>query len=158
MKIPLQNIFTYCFLQYKCTSHTVYDFSEEQSEEMLYEVEGNTEQASSEDNPCCVRKKCKKCLACAVELLHDLNQEGSVYTSLYTAYEYILTLSCTQVSCERIFSVLKVIKTRIRSSIGQELLESFILFYVNRTFNFDYERAIDTVASSSSELSRNLKL
>ena len=69
-----------------------------------------------------------------------------------------LKLSRIQVLCERIFSVLMVIKTRIRSSIGQELLESFILFYVNRTFNFDYERAIDTVASSSSELSRNLKL
>ena len=146
--------FVYCL----SLSHTVYDFPEEQSEEMLYEVEGNTEQANFEDNPCCIRKKCRKCIACAVELLHDLNQEGSMYTSLYTAYKYILTLSCTQVSCERIFSVLKVIKTRIRSSIGQELLESFILFYVNRSFNFDYKRVVDTVASSSSELSRNLKL
>ena len=41
-----------------------------------------------------------------------------IYTCLCVAYKFALTLSCTQVSCERVFSVLKVIKNRLRFSLG----------------------------------------
>lgn len=105
---------------------------------------------------CKVFEKCKKCLACALELLCELNAYGRIYPTLYIAYKYILTLSCTQVSCERVFSTLKIIKNRLRSSLGQELLEDFILFNVERSFNYDYDKVIDGVASSSKELSRYL--
>lgn len=107
---------------------------------------------------CHNKTKCYQCLVCAVDLLCDLNSYGPIFQSLYTAYKFILTLSCTQVSCERMFSVLKVIKNRLRSSLGQELLEDFMLFYVERDFPYNYETAIDSIASSSSELSGCLKL
>ena len=77
---------------------------------------------------------------------------------LFAVYKFILTLSCTQVICERVFSILKWVKHRVRSSIGQEFLTSFILFYVETDFSFDFERATDDVAASSSELSRCLAL
>ena len=102
--------------------------------------------------------KCKRCLICALELLHELNSHCSSYTCLYVAYKFALTLSCTQESCERVFSVLKVIKNRLRSSLGQDLLEDFVLLSVDRGFNFDYDKVIDGVASSSKELARLLKL
>jgi hAT family C-terminal dimerisation region len=95
---------------------------------------------------------------CALELLHELNTHGAFYTSLYQAYKFALTLSCTQVSCERVFSVLKIIKNRLRSSLGQDLLEDLMLLYVERDFVFDYIKVIDDIASSSIELSRLLKL
>ena len=108
--------------------------------------------------PCSKQMKCQKCLVCTLQTLYELNLYGEMYPSLYIAYKYILTLSCTQVSCERVFSVLKIIKNRLRSLLGQELLEDFILLYVHRNYDFDYNKVIDDVANSSAELARNLKL
>ena len=79
--------------------------------------------------------KCKRCLVCAMKIIHELNTQGSMYDSLYKAYQFALTLSCTEVSCERAFSVLKIVKNRLRSSLGQEQLESFMLFYVTEILN-----------------------
>ena len=45
------------------------------------------------------------------------------------------------------FSLLKVIKNRLRSSLGQELLKDFVLLSVERAFKFDYDKVIDGVAS-----------
>ena len=117
--------------------------------------EHHCEMLFSQCNP---NVKCKRCLICALELLHELNSHCSLYTCLYLAYKFALTLSCTQVSCERVFSVLKVIKNRLRSSLSQDLLEDFVLLSVDRGFNFDYDKVIDGVASSSKELARLLKL
>lgn len=47
-------------------------------------------------------------------------------------YEYILTLSCTQVKCERSFSKLKIIKNRLISSLDQDHLEIFMLMSIER--------------------------
>ncbi|KAL4714973.1 hypothetical protein ACJJTC_003124 [Scirpophaga incertulas] len=46
---------------------------------------------------------------------------------LLIAYCVILTMSFTQVTCERRFSALKRIKTRLGSLLGQELLDSLII-------------------------------
>ena len=54
-----------------------------------------------------------------------------------------LTLPCTVVSCKHAFSKLRLGKTRLRSLIGQELLESLLLCSVE----IDFLKAIgsDTV-------------
>jgi len=53
---------------------------------------------------------------------------ASRVTNLYIAYQqYLLTLSFSQVSCERAFSKLKIIKTRLRASLGNDKLETFML-------------------------------
>lgn len=54
------------------------------------------------------------------------------FTNLFLAYEYLLTLSFTQVNCERYFSKLKIIKHRLRSSLSQEKLESFMMMSVEK--------------------------
>jgi hypothetical protein len=43
-----------------------------------------------------------------------------------------LTLSFTQVSCERAFSKLKIVKTWLRSSLSNELLETFMLMSIEK--------------------------
>jgi len=43
------------------------------------------------------------------------------------AYKFLLTLSTTQVACERSFSTLEFVKNRLRSTIAQEHLEAFML-------------------------------
>jgi hypothetical protein len=46
------------------------------------------------------------------------------------AYKYILTLSCTQVNCERAFSKLKILENILRSAMKEELLESLMLISI----------------------------
>ena len=73
---------------------------------------------------------CKKCLLCCYKVLHRFSLNASSFSNLFVAYEYLFTLSFSQVSCERAFSKLKIVKTRLRSSLGNEKLESFMLMCI----------------------------
>ncbi|KAF0703227.1 zinc finger MYM-type protein 6-like, partial [Aphis craccivora] len=53
--------------------------------------------------------------------------ENASYSSLFLAYKYILTLSISQVSCERSFSKLKYIKNRLRSTLSSSHLEQLMI-------------------------------
>ncbi|CAB3990857.1 Hypothetical predicted protein [Paramuricea clavata] len=59
---------------------------------------------------------CKKCLACCHKILFKYSLITLALTNLFVVYEHLLTLSFTQVNCERAFSRLKQIKTRLKSS------------------------------------------
>jgi len=72
--------------------------------------------------------------------------------------KYILVLPCTQVSCQCAFSKLKILKTKLRSSISQEHLEPLMSLFVEEDllkFIQKYE-IINQLASSSQELKRLL--
>ncbi|CAH2251020.1 zinc finger MYM-type 1-like [Pelobates cultripes] len=75
---------------------------------------------------------CKQCFLCCHRLLLKYNLYSAAYENLSITYEYLLTLSFTQVSCERAFSKLKLIKTRLRATMGQELLDALMLMSVER--------------------------
>ncbi|KAG8187090.1 hypothetical protein JTE90_023932 [Oedothorax gibbosus] len=49
--------------------------------------------------------------------------------------------------------ILKLIKNRLRSNMGQDRLEDLILLYVERDFKYDFEKAMDDMACNSKELS-----
>lgn len=72
------------------------------------------------------------CLHCVYSLIFNLNMHVSAYTTLCEAYEFFLTLSVTEVNCERTFSKLKLIKTRLRSNLTQDNLESLLLMSVEK--------------------------
>ena len=69
----------------------------------------------------------KQCIACCYKVLHRYSLHASAFTNLYLAYQYLLTLSFFQISCERAFSKSKIIKTRLRASLGNDKLETFML-------------------------------
>lgn len=104
------------------------------------------------------KKSCNNCIHCCFELLGKYNLHVTTFTNLYRVYEYFMTLPCTQVTCECTFSKLKIIKNRLRSAIGQNLLEPLLLMYVERelTYQLDIDDIVQTFALSSKELSRNL--
>ena len=70
---------------------------------------------------------CRTCLLCCYRILNKYSLNATTYSNLFQAYEYLLTLSFTQISCERAFSKLKIVKTRLRSSMGNDKLEAFML-------------------------------
>jgi len=64
--------------------------------------------------------------------MYQLNMHSPAYCNLYAAVEFVLTLSVTQVNCERAFSKLKIIKNRLRSFLNQDHLEAFMLMSIER--------------------------
>lgn len=105
---------------------------------------------------------CQSCIPCACKLLSQYNMHISTYTTLYVAYCVILTISFTQVTCERRFSALKRIKTSLRSLLGQELLDSLIILNTESDLikddenNSFYDRVINSLAESYSLLKKIL--
>ncbi|KAJ4938967.1 hypothetical protein JOQ06_028430 [Pogonophryne albipinna] len=67
------------------------------------------------------------------------------------AYEFLLTLSLTQVACERTFSTLKFIKSRLRSSLSENKLDTFLLMATEKDIlmALDSDVVIDRVAEKS---------
>lgn len=100
---------------------------------------------------------CKACPLCCYKVLLKLNIFSDAYRSIGLAYKFLLTLPVSQVACERSFSALKRIKSRLRSTMTQEHLEAFMLMSVERKIlsKVDNKDVIDGVVASS-EQRRNL--
>jgi hypothetical protein len=105
-------------------------------------------------------KSCKNCPVCCFTVLHKYNFYGKAYTHLYNAYKLLLTLSSTQVACERSFSKLKYIKNRLRSSMSSTHLEAFMLMSVevDVMVGLSNEDIIDSVAEIAPGLKTHLVL
>lgn len=108
---------------------------------------------------CSIKKKpCNKCLKCCFLLLSKLNLHVSTYSNLHRAYEYFMTLPCTQVECERTFSKLRIVKSRLRSALKQKLLEPLLFMFVERelTFDLNVDEIVLSFGRSTAELRRHL--
>jgi hypothetical protein len=94
---------------------------------------------------------CKNCAICCYQILGRYNLLTDAYNVIGLGYKFLLTLSFTQVACERSFSTLKFIKNRLRSSMSQEHLESFMLMATEKDIlmNLDSDEIIDKTAATS---------
>ncbi|XP_008178490.1 zinc finger MYM-type protein 1-like [Acyrthosiphon pisum] len=99
---------------------------------------------------------CNNCLRCAFNILYEIVQQSGSFNNIYLAYKFVLTLPCTQVTCERIFSKVKNIKTKLRSLISQDIMEALLMINIERDYVVDKEIVVNTIAKSSTELSRLL--
>lgn len=75
---------------------------------------------------------CGSCPCCVLRILAAYRLNDKTYDNLYHIYKIICTISVTQVACERSFSKLKLIKTRLRNSMSNEHLESYMLMSVEK--------------------------
>lgn len=106
---------------------------------------------------CVVKKQCFQCLSCAFSVLFELSQSG-LSTNLYVVYKFILAIHCIQVTCERVFYKLKILKDRLRSTLGQELMSGLLFLQVKRDLSPKLygNKVIDEIAKTSEEQNRNL--
>lgn len=104
---------------------------------------------TAEQNKQC--KSCKECPICCYKILQLYNLFTDAYHILGLGYKFLLTLPVTQVACERSFSVLKRIKSRLRSTQSQEHLEAFMLMTTEKDvlMSLDNDLVIDGVAEKS---------
>lgn len=122
--------------------------------------EGDEEPCNVEE-PELVNVKCRMCKDCAIcvyIILAQYNLLTSSYHVLGLAYKFLLTLSTTQVACERCFSTLKFVKNRLRSTIAQDHLEAFMLMATEKgiLMTLDNDGVINKVAEKSDLLRRQL--
>ena len=106
------------------------------------------------------KKTCKACFTCPYKVLHQYSLNSTAYSELYTVYHFLLTLAITQVECERSFSKLKLIKTKLRSTMSQENLDSVMLISVESDIlnRVSLAKVVDKLASTSKELKRLLTI
>lgn len=125
-------------------------------DEYSTESEEFENETQTNDNEHCSKRKCYECLSCAFPLIYELSLSG-LFTNLYIVYKFALTLPSTQVTCERVFSKLKIIKNRLRSSINEELLSDLLLMNIERDIFADLDKylVIDKVGATSEELKKN---
>ena len=101
---------------------------------------------------------CKNCVVCVHLILSQYNLLTDTYHVIGLAYKFLLTLSITQVACERSFSTLKFIKNRLRSTLTQNKLEAFMLMSTEKEthMSLDNDTVINRVAETSALLRRVL--
>lgn len=80
---------------------------------------------------CTVKKHCFQRFSCSVSVLFEISQSG-LFFNLYVAYKFVVTVLCTKVTYERVFSKLKILKNWLRPTSGQELEHSSFHMQVGR--------------------------
>ncbi|KAL4153363.1 hypothetical protein QTP88_001196 [Uroleucon formosanum] len=80
----------------------------------------------------------------------------SAFPNLYKAYKSLGTIPASFASAERSFSKVKLIKTRLRSTTGQDRLESLLILSMEKDIEINYNEAIDTFAMTSDVFKKQL--
>ncbi|KAK3929784.1 Zinc finger MYM-type protein 1 [Frankliniella fusca] len=80
----------------------------------------------------------------------------NIFPMTYTALKIAVTLPVTSASTERSFSKLKIIKNRLRSTMGQDRLESLMIISCEHDIVIDVEEVISILTSYSPWIARNL--
>lgn len=97
-------------------------------------------------------KKCE-CIQCILNYL-TTEDRMTKYENIYKLYKFIATLPSTQVKCERDFSKMKNVKTRLRSVLSDETLEHLMIISTESGMfrTIDLNDIIHAVINSSEKL------
>lgn len=100
-------------------------------------------------------KSNKENAASMLQLLSKFNL-SSAFPNLYLAYKALYTIPVTSAAAERSFSKVKIIKSRLRSTMTQSRLESLLLLNCETDINIDLNQAINKLATSSTLMKKLL--
>lgn len=80
----------------------------------------------------------------------------NVFPNLFIVLKIGVTLPISSASPERSFSKLKIVKSRLRSTMTQNHLEDFIIISCKTDIGVDTEKVIDNFASRSPASTKSL--
>lgn len=86
-----------------------------------------------------------------------LNGFKTIFPNLFMLIKIGVTLPVSSYSPERTFSKLKLVKTRLRSTIGENRLEDLIRITCESDIDINVKAVIDEFASKSVVLTKALK-
>lgn len=87
-----------------------------------------------------------------LHIIKELSFHSNSFYNLFTVYKYILLLPSTQVTGGRVFSKLKLVKSKIRPTISQQHLSPLMLMAIEKDIKIQKTQIIDTIANSSKML------
>ena len=131
-------------------------------EYICVETSSDDENFDVDDDELDITKQCEfcnNCVICCYQILQKYNLLTDAYHVIGLAYKFLLTLSVTQVACERSFSTLKYVKNRLRSTLTQDHLSAFMLMSIEKDVltEVEYDLVIEKFPKTSS-LMRKLLL
>ena len=87
----------------------------------------------------------------AIDVLNYLKMMEGCYLNVYIAYKILLTTPVTIATAERRFSMLKLLKTYLWSTMSQERLNDLAILSIEKKVveRLDYESLINTFASKT---------
>lgn len=99
-----------------------------------------------------------KCIECILMFINESIENQRRYSNLNEIFRYIGALPSTEVKCERDFSKMKIIKNRLRSSLGNTNMENLLILSAEaEMFNdITVEDILNKTASTSEVWSKYL--
>lgn len=142
----------------------IYDNGDENAEpyplasDSLLDSEDFEEAETVDYVPNTLQKCC--CIECILKYIAADRERREKFQNIYKIYNYVATLPSTEVKCERDFSKLKLIKTRLRTNLVEHRLENLMIIALECDILQDIELddIIDDVSSSTKLLSQKLGL
>lgn len=162
--------FTFEFIQHQnrpesvaVLSNNIYEneflcFDEGEDElNLIIESDSDAEETQADLNSvkiCQINGKKCCCLDCILKYIYSNEERMKTYSIILKIFKYVATLPSTQVKCERDFSKLKLTKTRLRSSLGENMLENLIIISTESGMfkNVDIEDIVDEIVASSTRI------
>lgn len=84
-----------------------------------------------------------KQLSSIQELYNEIIPLQQAFPNMTIMIKAALTIPISSTTCERTFSKMKLIKTRIRNTMKDERLSDLCLLSIERDFQIDFEQVID---------------
>ncbi|CAI6367112.1 unnamed protein product [Macrosiphum euphorbiae] len=84
----------------------------------------------------------------------------NIFNSITKAFKLSITMRVTSCSCERTFSKLNLVKTKLRSTMSQERLDGLLNMFIEQeqAYNVDYEEVIDIFKTLDPTSKRRMEL
>ena len=84
-----------------------------------------------------------KTITDVIDLLNELIPLSSAFPQTFRMIKSAITMPVSQVTCERSFSKLKIIKTHLRNTMADQRLSDLTIMAIEREIHVDYERVIN---------------
>lgn len=149
-----------------CNDKFVTNVSDDDDEEplcMLIESENDEEETMANlqcTNTISMKNAKCFCFECVLKYISDNGDRKRKYMNIFKIFKYVLMLPSTQVKCERDFSRMKLIKTRLRSNLSETSLQNLLLISAESELfhQVSLEQIIDDLVAQSRKLALHMWL
>ena len=129
-----------------CYLKTITDFGNIDAELDMWEIYWAKEfESNKADQSVLLEYKCTSIQE--VLIICEKLDLKNIFPLIYGCLKILGSVPVTTCECERSVSVLRLLKTYLRSTMGQDRFSSLALLYVRRDFEVDLDKVVDTFAT-----------
>ncbi|CAF0916781.1 unnamed protein product [Didymodactylos carnosus] len=87
-------------------------------------------------------------LSNVTELYHEIKPLREAFPNMMSMVKAALTIPVSSATCERVFSKMKLIKTRLRNTMADERLSNLCILSIERDFQVNFQQIIEQFSAS----------